>query len=102
MHIVRLAALVAAFVFLAPVVWAHEWYDDDCCNKKDCYQLPADAVIEERAYGLFYAAWISPVSGEKIEGIVRPEGVRWSKDGNLHGCESAYNTPRCIYINRGS
>jgi hypothetical protein len=101
-HLLALAGLVAAFVFLAPVVSSHEWYDQDCCDTKDCYELPIDAVIEEREHGLFYALWISPLTGDKIEGIVRPENVRWSKDGKLHGCESSYGTPRCIYINRGA
>lgn len=90
-----------AILLLVTPAWAHEWYDQDCCDVKDCYKLPVDAVIEEREHGMFYALWISPLTGEKIEGIVRPENVRWSMDGNIHGCESSYGTPRCIYILRG-
>jgi hypothetical protein len=78
------------------------WYDTDCCDMKDCYPLPADAYLEERTHGMWYATWISPLDGDKIEGIVRAENVRDSQDRRLHGCQSSYGTPRCIYIHRGA
>lgn len=37
MHWLRLAALVAAFLFVAPVAFAHEWFTSSgCCDGKDC------------------------------------------------------------------
>ncbi|MEY5097594.1 MAG: hypothetical protein RJA36_313 [Pseudomonadota bacterium] len=48
-HLLAVAALVAAFVFLAPVVWAHSWYSQkrdpifgkmtSCCGGSDCAPL---------------------------------------------------------------
>lgn len=40
-----LAMLAAGLLFLT--AWnlhAHEWYPAICCNDRDCYEIPADAV----------------------------------------------------------
>jgi hypothetical protein len=55
MRLLKLAALVAAFVFLAPVLsaFAHEWYSGQrdpifnqttCCGGSDCAPLPPHAI----------------------------------------------------------
>jgi hypothetical protein len=102
-HIIALAALVAAFVFLAPVVWAHKWYDYVCCSDRDCYPLPDDALLEEQSNGDYLVKWISPLSGRIIEGRVTRQNVRDTQDptGKIHGCERSDGLPRCIYILRG-
>lgn len=99
--ILALGCLVA-FVALVNEARAHDWYDRECCSNQDCYPLPGNAYLEERANGEYYAKWISPLNGQLIEGIVRKCGVRDTRDGRIHGCENFYHTPRCIYIHPGA
>ncbi len=27
-------------------VWAHDWYDAQCCAEKDCYPVPDNVVVD--------------------------------------------------------
>lgn len=101
-HLIAVAALVAAFVFVAPVAFAHSWYDYVCCSDRDCYPLPDDAVLEEQSNGDYLVRWVSPLSGKIIEGRVVKRNVKDTRDGRIHGCERSDGLPRCIYIHRGA
>jgi hypothetical protein len=98
----RTVLLLFAFVAFTAELHSHEWYDYDCCDNRDCYPLPEDAVLEELPNGSWSAAWISPKSGKLIKGIVSPQNVRDTQNHQLHGCETSYGDPRCLYIHRGT
>ena len=92
--------ILGLLLFITPAL-AHEWYDYDCCDTRDCYPLPADAVLTELPEGAWHAKWISPLDGKLIEGVVAPQNVRDSQNREVHGCQTSYGTPRCLYIHRG-
>lgn len=97
--------LILALVFTVAatvLAYSHEWYDYDCCDTRDCYPLPGDAIIQENsAAGNWYAEWISPKTGKHIKGFVAPNNVRDTQNHQIHGCETLYGTPRCLYVHRG-
>jgi hypothetical protein len=99
-------AVMAGIVFftllwVSTIVGAHEWYDFDCCDTRDCYPLPDDAILIELPEGAWHAEWISPLDGKPIKGVVAPQNVRNSQDRKVHGCQTSYGQPRCLYIHRG-
>lgn len=98
-----LAALVAAFVFLGPVVaaLAHEWYSQrkdpvykqSCCGGSDCARLMIEpGVLEGTAEGyrvrlsLEQSRRINPYSVFPIDALIPWERVQPSEDGNFHIC----------------
>jgi len=93
--------VIIALIFLTTSAVAHEWYDYDCCDTRDCYPLPADAVLTELPEGAWHAKWVSPLDGKLIDGVVAPQNVRDSQNREVHGCQTSYGTPRCLYIHRG-
>lgn len=65
-------AAVAAAVLLAIAIWsapkadAHGWYDNECCNERDCDAVPNRAITER---------------GDTIILRIRPgEHLVWGKD----------------------
>lgn len=93
--------ILALLVFSVPS-YAHDWYDFDCCDERDCYPLPDAAFLEERDNGAYFARWVSPIDGKLIEGIVSAQNVRDTHNHQIHGCQTSYGTPRCLYIHRGA
>lgn len=101
-RVLALAALVAAFVFLAPVLAsAHSWYSErrdpvtkkGCCGGEDCAQLVIEpGVLTAEAGGyrvrltLEQARRINPVRREPLDILVPWERVQDSEDGNYHLC----------------
>lgn len=80
-----LTALWLCFVFAVPAS-AHDWYDSDCCNKKDCHPVQHDEVYEDKEGVWHYKKY-----------TFKGEGVRASKDAFFHVCLPEYGK-RCIYI----
>jgi hypothetical protein len=94
--------VIIALIFLTTSAVAHEWYDYDCCDTRDCYPLDDTAELKELPGGKWQVKWKSPKTGLIIEGVVPARAVRNSQDHELHGCEIPHTTtPRCIYIHRG-
>jgi len=103
-RLLRLAALVAAFVFLVPVLsaLAHSWYSErrdplypaqSCCGGMDCAQLVIEpGVLEAEADGyrvrltLEQTRRINRFSTAPIDALVVWERVQPSEDGNYHIC----------------
>lgn len=54
-HLLAVAALVAAFVFLAPIASAHEWFTNSgCCDGTDCKPwVPTAETFEPVADGYY-------------------------------------------------
>lgn len=103
-HVLALAALVAAFVFLAPLMaWAHSWYSEKhdpvslapCCGGTDCAKLviePGVLTAEPDGYRirltLEQARRINPYARAPIDALVIWKRVQPSEDGNYHICIS--------------
>lgn len=106
-----IAALVAAFVFLAPLVphaadvprgLGHpqgdepHWYDASCCAMKDCEPVEQGAI--QRQDEGYYVEYLSS-NGLLIRGFVPIDSpaIHQSRDGREHAC-SVGNTVLCIYL----
>jgi len=89
-----LAIIVTAMLVLAEMARAHSWYGAECCNNRDCEQLPDDAVtIEEGGYRVRYVAKL----GLHVDVLVPFGGVKPSRDGHYHGCANTI-TFLCLYV----
>jgi hypothetical protein len=103
MRLLKLAALVAAFVFLVPVIaaHAHSWYSGkkdpvyggSCCGGTDCATwtiLPGELSAEEDGIRVRLpqerAKLINPYSQQPIDALVKWDRVQPSEDGNWHLC----------------
>ena len=102
-RLVVLAALVAAFVFLAPILGAraHDWYTGtndpvtggSCCGIHDCAILKVEpGVLEGELDGYRLrltaeqAAKINPLRKEPVDTLIKWERIQPSPDGNFHLC----------------
>ena len=115
-HLLVLAALVAAFVFLAPVIVRADdpiprglghptdgfphWYDGGCCSNKDCEPVEAGAIVET-ATG--FRVKYRTSRGFIAEGFLPygSTGIKQSKDGQEHAC-ATQQLVICIYIHFGA
>lgn len=113
-HLVLLAALVAALLFLAPVLAdraradeavprglghpndGSHWYDNACCNMMDCEQVEEGAITRS-ATG--YVIRYRTSRGFVASGFLRfgDKGIRHSRDGFEHGCATTQRV-LCIYL----
>jgi len=107
---VALAALVAAFVFLAPLIaraldmprgLGHpdgpvHWYDPDCCSMSDCEPVEPGAITRmKEGYYIQYQS----SKGYLVRGFI-PFGspaIRASRDAREHACGTAARV-LCIYL----
>lgn len=103
-RLLAVAALVAAFVFLAPLLaHAHSWYSDrtdpvtgvPCCGGNDCAKLVIEpGVLTAEADGyrirltLEQSRRINPFSHAPVDALVIWDRVQESADGNYHICIS--------------
>lgn len=102
-YLLHLAALVAAFLFLAPVMaaFAHEWYSGKrdpifnqttCCGGSDCGPLPAHAMSYTPdgdlrvTLSLEEARKINPWRFEPFDEIIPFERIQTAEDGQPHIC----------------
>jgi hypothetical protein len=114
-HLLAPAALVAAFVFLAPLLWAQDVprglghpsagalhrYSTECCNAKDCEPVE-DAAVKETPLG--YEVRYMTTRGFVASGFI-PYGDKRIKeplDEKFHVCSlPQYTEPEgrllCIY-----
>lgn len=103
-RVLAVAALVAAFVFLAPVIAsAHDWYTGArdprtgtrCCGGNDCAVLELEPGVltgEPNGYRLrltvAQAQKINPYRVEPVDTVIPWERVQESPDGRFHLCLS--------------
>lgn len=118
-RLVVLAALVAAFVFLVPVIAsAHEWYSGKrdpiyrmttCCGGNDCAPLPAHAISFTPSgdlrvtLSLEEARRINPARVEPFDEVIPFERVQTAEDGRPHICLMSMNLDErqgffCIFL----
>jgi hypothetical protein len=100
-HLIAVAALVAAFVFLAPIASAHEWYSKrrdpiynaQTCCRNDCGPVPSQYIHRDPATGLIRV--IIPLEAAKkiyharieaVDEVIPPERIQTSEDGQIHIC----------------
>lgn len=109
MHrILRLAALVAVFLCLAPVMhaFAHSWYSEKhdpvthkaCCGIRDCNKIvltPENYTPVEGGFRIRLtmeqARLINPTRLDPVDIFVPDERVQPSENGDYHLCIPNYN-----------
>lgn len=113
-YALSLAALVAAFLLLAPLAKADEviprglghpheggvhWYDGGCCSMADCEPVEPGAIVQTKdGYQVRYLT-----SRGKIATGFLPHGsssIRQSRDAQEHACAPT-DRVICIYIHMG-
>lgn len=106
-HILALAALVAAFLVLAPVLaHAHEWYSKrrdpiynaQTCCRNDCGPVPSQYIHRDLTTGsirviipLEAAKKIYHARMEAVDEVIPPERIQTSEDGQVHICLQSRN-----------
>lgn len=110
-RLIALAALVAAFVFLAPVLARSQqdiprglghpdgpthWYDSGCCSMQDCEPLEPGAVTE--ISGGYFVQYRSS-RGFLVRGFIAYDSpnLRPSRDAREHACATA-QLLLCLYL----
>lgn len=105
------AALVAAFLFvwLVDRALAHEWYDYECCDNRDCYELRDGSVtVTPMGYRVDYVSR----DGFRVQMLINfgDKRIRQSRDQHFHTCEGfvyqGAEAPtgrwiRCLYVPSG-
>ena len=81
------ALTVAAAILAGGQALAHSWYDDACCNERDCHPYAGKVVEGPDAYVLEDGTRI-PVNDPK---------VRQGFDHQFHICISASGALLCFY-----
>ena len=115
-RVLAVAALVAAFVFLVPIIarsddpvprglghpqgTADHWYDGGCCSLKDCEPVEPGAIVEEKTG---FRVKYRTSRGFIAEGFLPygSTGIKQSKDGQEHAC-ATQQLVICIYIHFGA
>lgn len=93
-YCVMAAIVVLAMLVCVEMARAHSWYGTECCNNRDCEQLPEDAVtIEEGGYRVRYKAKL----GMNVNVLVPFGGVKPSRDQYYHGCANTVSF-LCLYV----
>ena len=106
-RLIALAALVAAFILLAPVVAnAHSWYSErrdpvtkkGCCGGTDCAQLviePGMLTADHLGYRISLTAEqarkINPSRRDGVDLLIPWDRIQPSEDGNFHLCLPRWN-----------
>lgn len=99
---------ILALLFLTSPALAHEWYDYDCCDNRDCYQLRDGSVkVTPMGYQLDYVSR----DGFHVRRLINYGAavVRTSQDQHYHACEAfVYKGDkivdkfvRCLYVPGG-
>ena len=109
-RLLRLAVLVAFFVFALPALsaLAHDWYSGtrdpvtggSCCGVADCAILRVEpGMLEGEADGYRIrltaeqAGKINPLRKTPVDTLIKWERIQSSHDGNYHLCLPTYPTP---------
>ena len=69
--------VVVAFFLLVNYAFGHDWYDNECCNDKDCSPVDYSEVQEHSDGSITFRHCHFPASSHRI---------RKSKDGEWHVC----------------
>ena len=107
MLLFRLAALVAAFVFLAPVAFSHDWYSirrdpiyrtTTCCGGHDCGPVKPEFIHRDPATGdlritipLEEAREIFNGRQEPFDEVIPFDRIQIGEDGQVHICLQTKN-----------
>lgn len=92
-----------SFMFVAGCIHdaarAHDWYDRDCCDAKDCRPSPVGEITLVPGGYEYRQEGTGPVHFFKIG----DPKIRNSQDNRFHACPILYQQiPRCIYVPGGS
>lgn len=91
------AVFISALLLIDPVD-AHSWYDEECCDGKDCHPVDCDAISEEPdGFHWHYG----PRRSDAL--LFTHSQLRPSRDGYCHVCHQMLfngnpSNPICIYL----
>lgn len=85
----RAALLLAAHLVASPVA-AHDWYERECCDTRDCAPVPT-ATIQwtEQGWVIEVPAGGHPMLRRSRRYLVPDRQTRPSRDGGWHLCIAA-------------
>ena len=84
--------MIIAFLWTVNLVYAHDWYDRECCSGQDCRKAnPGEVTTNSTGY---------QTHGEHIP--FNDPRVKASKDSATHICKPAFSSKiRCLYVSMG-
>jgi hypothetical protein len=79
------ALMLAAGVFvgLAEVVFAHSWYDPDCCSDRDCEPVSAVTYVASDPNSVPVMVVTTSFGTKPVTSKTK---IRESKDSRMHAC----------------
>jgi hypothetical protein len=89
----RIQLLVFALGLSISPASAHSWYDQWCCNDKDCQPLAPGDVVEGPAGYTIKGQYFVPY----LDKAIKP-----SQDPDYHWCEYPKGVVRCFYVPGGA
>jgi len=105
-----ICCILLLFVLLAGTAGAHSWYDEDCCDTKDC--TPATNIEYHDGYQIWHTKLFKPIKIRNHEFNGDFFSVRASQDQYHHICAFEWFGPnigsksenklstrvRCVYL----
>lgn len=91
-----LALIVAVSLLYVVSANAHSWYDQQCCNMRDCEPISIEAVTETKSG--WTVDYISKL-GFPVHGVTPYGKERDSQDGRFHACAMPGRF-LCLYVPR--
>ena len=72
----------------------HSWYDENCCQEKDCHPVPCEQIEKLRE------GWLWRDAATKQSHLFPRDRLKASHDEACHVCVSPGTTPSgiCIYL----
>jgi hypothetical protein len=82
---------------------AHDWYDRECCDARDCEAMPTGGTVEDVPGKGLRVRYKSAINGYLIDGIIPYAKIRPSRDGQIHPCQvPPLQSIRCLYMPFGA
>lgn len=99
LFLLLMIGLALGILAFSKSAYAHSWYDNACCNDRDCYPISASEVE-----ALSNGDWRVKETGETFSAPNSKSSlkhIRFSPDGGFHRC--SWNADRkassiCLYV----
>ena len=81
-------------ILLIAVMLVHSWYDEKCCQEKDCHPVPCEQIEKLRE------GWLWRDAATKQSHLFPKDRLKASHDEACHVCVSPETTPSgiCLYV----
>ena len=101
-----LLLMISMFIIIVVMLTAanaHEWYDPDCCDERDC--VPVEKIVKIGNYQMWYTKTFDPIKIKNSEFNGDFFSIRASQDARYHICatewldsDQLFTRIRCVYI----